>query len=164
MTAADLNDTFADGIDDGAEHAVDAALYGAGLPADTLTLAARYSDLCDRCRDAEGEVDAVKEQMRAIEPVLLERMQESGTQNVRAGRNTLYVKQTFFVSKRSDVETLAIVERLRTHGLGYLVSEGYNAASLKGKLREMLDDGQEVPTDLAALLNIGTAASLGHRR
>lgn len=152
MTANDISTAFSESVD---TPLVDG---------DTLTLASRYSDLCDRFRDAEGEAEALKDQMRAIEPVLLERMQESGTQSIRAGRNTLYVKQTFYVSKRSDTETMNVIEQLRTHGMGYLVSEGYNAAALKGKLREMLDDGQEIPPDLAGLLNIGTAASIGHRR
>jgi hypothetical protein len=45
-----------------------------------------------------------------------------------------------------------------------MVSDGYNASSLKSKVKEYQDQGLEVPESLAGLLNIGEVPRLATRK
>lgn len=131
---------------------------------DMLSLMSEYAELSMRYRDANGEAEMLKDKMAQLEPSILEAMALNGVDNMRVKNLTLYRKTNFFVSKRGDVETQSICDLLRTHGLGYLVADGYSSAALKSKVKEWLDEGAQVPEQLAACLNVGEAIVLATRK
>lgn len=125
---------------------------------------AEYAELQNRKRKHDGELEAIAERLKELEEPLLNDMAEAGIQNVNVAGLTIYKKTDFYVSKRGEVPTAAIVETMRQHGLGYLVSEGYNANSLKSVIREWRDEEKPIPEELASQLNIGETVRLATRK
>ena len=129
----------------------------------------------------EEQLEAAKKKLAAMEDPLAEQMGLMGMQSARVDGMTIYIKRTPYVSKAAGVETESVCEILKHVGLEYMVSEGYNAQSLKSKVKEyqekwrdLDDDYREshaeeytdtgVPRELAKLLSIGERISVETRR
>lgn len=127
------------------------------IPDSDTPLTKQYAALELERRDLESKLKTVKEKARAAEKLLLDEFAATGVSSCRvtvdAGELTLYLKKEYHVTKRSEVSTDALCGLLREAGLGYLVSDGYNAASLKAALVERKAKGGEIPDSLASALN-----------
>ncbi|MDE2103886.1 MAG: hypothetical protein KGL39_42010 [Patescibacteria group bacterium] len=132
-------------------------------PRDFRAMLADYVELEERRRRLEDDLAACKQAASAIEQKLLEQFADIGLQNARVGNLTVYVRHDRYVSRRKEVTNEEMCEILRNLGLGYMVSDGYNAASLKSKIKEYQDHELEVPPALAGALNIGEVPRLATR-
>lgn len=133
-------------------------------PASMVENLKEYARLANELRRVDAETEALKVQARAVEARLLDQFADSGCKSARVGDLTLYVRMDRYVSKRGEVDTDRVCRALRACGLGYMVSDGYNASSLKSKIKEYQDEGVEVPGELAELLNIGEVPRLATRK
>lgn len=127
-------------------------------------LLAEFVALENERREHENRLKIISERVGQLQPVLLDQFADAGMQNARIGDLTVYIRTDRYVSKRGDVSTEQVCGVLRDCGLGYMVSDGYNAMSLKSKIKEYQDSGVEVPQELAAVLNIGEAFRLATRK
>lgn len=123
-----------------------------------------FVELEKKRRDLEAELDDCKKQIAKLQEPLTEHFAASNMQNCKAGGLTVFLKTTKYVNKRSDVETAEICAVLESLGLGYMVSEGYSASSLKSRVNEYLENDEPVPDPLASLLKIGEVTKLATRR
>lgn len=125
---------------------------------------ARFVQLEAERREHEERLKVIGEEAGKLQAALLDQFADTGIQNAKVSGLTVYVRLDRFVSKKSDVSTEQVCEALRDAGLSYMVSDGYNAQSLKSKIREYQTEGVEVPQRLSSLLNIGEVARLATRK
>lgn len=123
-----------------------------------------FTRLENRLRELEEEAARVKAQVGKVGAALMEQFADSGVQSANANGLCVYVRVDRFVSKKGGVPSQAVCDVLRKVGLAYMVEDGYNASSLKSKIKEYQDEGQEVPPELAELLNIGEVPRLAARK
>ena len=116
----------------------------------------RYVDECRKKKKLEAELKELSEQVATLSDTLAEQMAAEGQQNVTmTDGSKLHIRTDRYVTKRGGIPTPAICEILEELGLNYMVAPAYNASSLKSKIKEMQDQGEEIPELLAAALNIG---------
>lgn len=115
-------------------------------------------------REHEDRLKIIQERVGQIQEPLLNHFADTGIQNARVGDLTAYVRMDRYCSKKSEASTEAICQVLRESGLGYMVSDGYNASSLKSKIKEYIDNEIEIPESLSSLLNIGEIPRLATRK
>jgi hypothetical protein len=135
-----------------------------GQSAGLKDVLAEYVQLEHRRRVAENDLQAIKDRISEIEPVLLEHMGELGMQNARCDGLTVYQRRDRYVTKKSELTTQDVVEVLRKCGLGYMISDGYSSSTLKAKVAEWQDDGAEIPEAIVACMNIGETIRLSTRK
>lgn len=125
---------------------------------------AEFVGLEKRRRELEDELKSVEARTAPLQASLLEQFADLGMQSANVYGLCVYVRLDRYVSKRSGVATETVCEALKVCGLGYMVSDGYNAQSLKSKIKEYQDQQIEVPPQLAELLNCGEVPRLVTRR
>lgn len=104
----------------------------------------------------ESELSEINDKLTALSDLLCEQMAAQGVQNVKmTDGSTLYIRTDRYVNKRSGVSQQQVCDVLERLDLGYMVSLGYNAASLKSKVKEMQEQEEAIPEELSTLLNIG---------
>ena len=139
----------------------------AAEPAPTNQLLRQFAQLQLRRRELEEALEVVTKGITALEPEILEYFADQGIQSANVLGLCCYMKTDFFVSKKADkdgVTTQIVCDAMRDFGLGYMVADGYNAASLKSKIKEWLKEGVEVPERLRSLLNIGETTKIATRK
>lgn len=122
-----------------------------------------YAELEHKRRDLEAQLKAVEQQSRELGDVLLDDFGETGMSNANVDGLCVYIRMDRYVSKKSDATMEQVCAALREAGLAYMVSDGYNAASLKSLIKEYNDSCVEVPPKLAELLNVGEVPRLATR-
>lgn len=133
-------------------------------PMTTTEKLKEFARLANLKRDLDAQLSDCTARMAELEPSLIEEMAEAGMQSTNIDDLTLYIRTDKYVSKRGEFTSQQICDCLRKHGMGYMVNDGYNAASLKSKVRELIDDGSGLPDDLKAMLNIGETQRIGSRK
>lgn len=124
----------------------------------------RAGELELRRRELEDQLKVIAEEYKQLESSLIDQFADAGMQNARAAGLTFYIRMDRYCSKKSEFTSDQVCECLTRNGLGYMVSDSYNAASLKSKFKEWGDDGVTPPADLAAMMNIGEIARLATRK
>ncbi|MGH7743706.1 MAG: hypothetical protein ACREQ5_02650 [Candidatus Dormibacteria bacterium] len=131
------------------------------------SLLRRFAELSIRRGVLDAELEVVRKEIAGIEPQLLESFADQGIQNCNILGQCIYVRSDLYVSKKADkdgVTTDDVCKALAKCGLGYMVKDGYSAASLKSKVAEWRKEGVEIPETLATLLNVGETCRLAARK
>lgn len=136
----------------------------AETPATFQAMLAEFVGLEHERREHEEKLKVIAERTAKLQEALLDQFADLGLQNASVKGLTVYVRMDRYVSKAKDATTDAVCHALRECGCGYMVSDGYNAQSLKSKVKEWQDAGVEVPAALAGLLNIGEIPRLATRK
>lgn len=124
----------------------------------------RAGELELRRRELEDELKIIAEEYKQLESSLIDQFADAGMQNARASGLTFYVRMDRYCSKKSEFTSDQVCQCLTRNGLGYMVADSYNAASLKSKFKEWQELGVEPPADLAGMMNIGEVARLATRK
>ena len=127
-------------------------------------LLAEFVKLEHERREHEDRLKVIGERLTKLREPLIDHFADTGIQNANVDGLTVYVRMDRYCSKRGDATTDQVCAALKAAGCGYMVADGYNAASLKSKVKEWTDQGVEVPGELASLLNIGEVARLATRK
>lgn len=133
---------------------------------------AAYARLHRVRRELEDATKAIAAASEKLEPLILEDMAMNGLRNMRVdvgggeSMTVMTIDQRFVTKKatRDGVTTDMICETLRQLGMGDMVSEGYSASRLKAKVLEMIDEGVEIPHQLARLINVTEVTKLTTRK
>jgi hypothetical protein len=144
---------------------------GQGDAVDTLEAPASFQGMLKEFvaleherRQHDDRLKQIAERVDKLAPTLLDQFADAGIQNANVDGLTVYVRVDRYVSKRGDASTEQVCQVLKDCGLGYMVSDGYNASSLKSKVKEFQEEGVAVPEALAAMLNIGEVPRLATRK
>lgn len=132
-----------------------------------MNLAKQFGSMIARKREIEDELRAVKSEIAALEPLLLEEMRNNQMErlsvNTGSGSVTLYTHK-MLVAKPKDGDRLQVVETLKSNGLADLVSENYNSNTLSAYVREHLANGEMLPAPLAEVIETEEIVSVRGRR
>lgn len=115
---------------------------------DALRIAGEYAVLYDQARELEDELDALRKKMASRQSWLVEQLQLQGAKSVSVGGRTIYQIHDLVVSKAAGVssEQVALALRSVDANLAGLVSETFQASSLKAAVKEMrsraIDSGE----------------------
>lgn len=129
-----------------------------------LTLLKEAGELELARREHEDKLKVISERWKQIEPILLDQFADSGMQNARAAGLTFYIRTDRYCSKKGEFTSEQVCQCLTRNGLGYMVADSYNAASLKSKFKEWSDGNVEPPADLVAMMNLGEVSRLATRK
>lgn len=155
---------FREGFDDEIPD-VPEAVEGQPPTEDTLELGALWSKLETMRRTLEDKLKDLKDSQRKLGRVLYDRCVENGVRNIPVGGFTLRPTRKLWVNKNQDVDQQQICSALRVMGRSDLVSEGYNASSVKSLIGEVLENSPDgtLPPELGALFQYGYHEEIGAR-
>lgn len=136
----------------------------APVSGDFLALMKELEAIDLEIREHEERLKVLAERRKQLELVAIDIYADQGLQNFRTKQLVFFVAMERYCSKKAEYTTDQICESLKRNGLGYMVGDSYNAASLKSKFKEWAEGGVEPPEELAAMLNIGETARLRSRK
>lgn len=105
---------------------------------EVLTVAEDYVRLRAEAAKLDEQSEELKTKIKAREAWLLEQMAAHGTSKLTVCGKTLFQTKDLIVSKGTGVQTEQLIELLRSHGLGDLVSDSYSAGTLKARVKEYI--------------------------
>lgn len=123
-----------------------------------------FTQLENRRRELELELESVNKRAAVLKPQLIEDMAEAGIENTRCGGLSVFTRLDWWVHRKSEVPAQDLCDALKQIGRGDMVADGYNAASLKALVLEWKRDEQEVPPVLADKIDVGSKVNLVTRR
>lgn len=126
-----------------------------------------YVALAKRLRELESDLDVTKRRMRELEPLLLEEFGLAGIQNINCDGICVYVRKEWHVNKKSEAEgvtTALLLTRLKANGFSDLCHESYSAPALKSRVLEIIENDDEIPSEVAECLNIQQVLKLVTRK
>ena len=124
---------------------------------------AEYAALEDREDAIDAEKKGISKRKGELEKVIMPWFTNAGIQSLRmAGGRTLYLNSRV-TSKLIGVTKEQVAELLKKLGHADMVSIAYNTNSLNALLTEMRD-GDGIPAELAAVLEINALVRLGSQR
>jgi len=107
------------------------------MAATTADLVNRFIELDEQRKAKEGEVDAIKEELRLLEPLLMERFENAGMQSMKSAKGTtLYIRREIWAGAAEGAEEL-LLSSLKAVGLGDMVKEKVNTQTLSAYVREV---------------------------
>jgi hypothetical protein len=98
----------------------------------------QFATLEHERRELEAKLKDIEGRASKLAAALLDDFADNGIQNTRCDGLTIYVRTDRYVSKKKDVETQTICDLLESLGRGDMVSDGYNASSLKSWVLEQI--------------------------
>jgi len=126
-------------------------------------LADRLLELRERKEQLSEQLKAVNAELEEVDRQLAELMLAEEIQNfVRSGR-MFYLKTETYVSAAADRKP-ELIQWLKDHGLGDIVQETVHPRTLSAAVKEMLEEDDELPPDLAELVNIFEKTTVSLRR
>lgn len=128
-------------------------------------LGAEFEELMRRKKRCADEDKAIAARIAELEMELLEEMTANGLQNMTTtGGMSLFKRVDRFVAVADGYTKEQLVHELAQHDQTRdLVAPTYNANSLRSRLREIEENGEELPESLARLIKIIERDRIGHR-
>ena len=113
-----------------------------------MTKLRRFAELTERKKAIEAEEKAIKAEMDALEPVVIEMMADQGLKNANINGRTYYINRRLFAGPDEGYDKTNVSNALKAAGLGDYVTESYNSNSLAGYVRSVIKEA--TPEDLEA--------------
>ena len=133
------------------------------MSATLFELADRLRELRDRKAALEDELKQVNAEIERVDQELAKAMVAEEIQNFVRGDKLYYLKTETYVSAAADRKP-ELIQWLKDHGLGDIVQETVHPRTLSATIREMLDESDELPPDLAELVNVFEKTTVGLRK
>lgn len=128
-------------------------------------LAAQFEVLVHRKKKAATDEKDLGQQIAAVEEELLEAMGDAGLQNVRTDSGlTLYRTVEKFYGPAEGVKPEELITELARHPETMdLVEPKYNSNSLRSRLKEIEENGELLPEELASKIRVIERDRVRHR-
>lgn len=131
-------------------------------PAEKRALYARYMTTRDK---KQGELDAVTEQLKALEQAIVEDFMETGEKSARlvTGQLVHLVNRTA-VNKKPGIDSDTYLAAIRAADLGVFIKPNVSAQALAKHVRELEKNDEPLPDVLANVLNVHHIITVGVRK
>lgn len=133
------------------------------MSAALFELADRLRTLKDRKAELEDELKQVNAEIERVDQELAQAMVAEEIQNFVRGDKLYYLKTETYVSAVAERKP-ELIEWLKANGLGDIVQEAVHPRTLSATIREMMEESDELPPDLAELVNIFEKTTVGLRK
>jgi hypothetical protein len=134
-------------------------------PTSTAGMVRRLSYLKVRAEAAEVEGKAYRQEYEELRASLAEQMLEEGQSSSTVDGFTAYFAPRYSFARASEEVTSGdIQDALRESGQEHLVSSTYSYQKVLAYLRELVEDGAEVPEPLARLIEFKRTDEVRLRR
>jgi len=116
--------------------------------------------------ELDEKTKACKAELLLLESELLEEMKKIGEESYRMNGRTYHHRKELTVRAGTGYKMVHICKMLEMEGFGHIVSNdpSYKPATLKATVKELLDDGQQVPDLMKDALYIKEAVRLRSRK
>jgi hypothetical protein len=114
------------------EGEVTAEVQASGLPMDKLK---RFAELSRKAKVIKADADAVNDEMKQLESIILMAFEREGVQNMKVDGMTLYLHSQVWASAK-DGDKDGAMQALKANGLGHFVQESFNTQTLSAWVRE----------------------------
>ena len=106
------------------------------MAATTADLVNQFIELDAKKKQADDDLEAIKEQMAELEPQIMERFENAGMQSMKSKQGVvLYIRRQLFAGAVEGA-TVLLTESLKSAGLGDLVKEAVNSQRLSSWVTE----------------------------
>jgi len=130
--------------------------------------ARKFAALLSKKRKLETELERAKEEMKELEPLLLDQMRDENMPKlnliVDGESMTLYPHSVVWLYPGDEYDREDVVRALKRARLGEFVKENYNTSTLSAWARERLSEGQALPPTVERVVKIEERISLRGRR
>ena len=107
------------------------------MAATTADLVNRFIELDEMRKSKEGELESIKDELKTLEPLLMERFENAGMQSMKSAKGTtLYIRREIWAGAAEGAEEL-LLSSLKAVGLGDMVKEKVNTQTLSAYVREV---------------------------
>ena len=120
----------------------------------SMEIAKEYLACANQKKDLEGQINTLKARMGFLEPQLTDYFALQGLQNLRLDGGQLVLTKDVVSNFIADDDHEEAFAAFREAGLGYLVKEGINAQSLKGYVREVEKNDEEIPEGIRPFIHV----------
>jgi len=134
-----------------------------GTADDIFSLADRLQGLKQQKSQLEDEIKAVNAEISETESKVAGLMLEEEMQNFTRNGLIFYLSTKIYASAVADRKE-ELFAWLKENGYGDLVYETVNANSLAAFIREQLEEVEELPEELAKLVNVYEKTTVGMRK
>ena len=131
--------------------------------ATVFELADRLLELRDRKAELEELLKGVNAEIERTNQQLAEAMVAEELQSFVRGDKLFYLRTETYVSPAAE-RKLELIEWLKANGLGDIVQETVHPRTLSATVKEMLEEDDELPPDLAELVTVFEKTTVGLRR
>lgn len=122
-----------------------------------------YIELEKRKKKLQSELNKVKKKLNKLEGDLLEYFEETGTSSINRNGITLYLHSQLWANPiNGDYERAC--KALKDAGLDDYVRERFNTHQVSAFVREIKEQGEDLPEQLEENLNIHERFSLRSRK
>lgn len=98
---------------------------------------ARFAELTATKKELNAQLLEIEPQLRALEPILLGYLGQTGYDSVKVGGFTMSPVRVPWVYPVTGITRQTVCEALKISGLGRFVKEGFNTRSLTAYVREL---------------------------
>jgi len=99
-------------------------------------------------RDLEAKLAEVKKFIEDVEPIVREKFLQEGTKSINKNDNTVYLRRMFKVKHKDGVSRPDVTNALVELGYDELTKFDYDYRRLCATIKEMIENDEEVPTEL----------------
>lgn len=118
--------------------------------------------LADRIKELNAELDEIKAEHDALEAKLLDEWATEGITSIKLDDRTLYVSCRTYATFPQGKD--AAVEVLKTGDHADIVQETVNSNTASALVRELTQDGGELPASWVGIIGVGERYSIGIRK
>ena len=134
------------------------------MSAALFELADRLRTLKDRKAELEDELKQVNAEIERVDQELAQAMVAEEIQNFVRGDKLYYLKTETYVSAVAERKP-ELIEWLKANGYDSIVQETVHPRTLSATVKELKEEyGDELPPDLAELVNVFEKTTVGLRK
>ena len=131
-------------------------------PNDLAGLLAKYTELCEEKVVAAAALKAIQDGLNEVEEPLLEKLAEAGIQSINCNGRTVYRSSTISVTMLPETDRATMAEILIRNGLPGCIQLG--SQSISSVYRELNENGEQLPPEVAAIVNVRNEVVLRSRK
>lgn len=128
-----------------------------------LLLADRYKELRDKKNELNSQLKSLNKELEQMERDLADMMVNEEMQSFDRQGYKFYLSTRTYASPKAERKD-ELFAWLKTNGYGDLVKETVHAMTLASFVKEQLEETDELPADLADLVNVYDKTGVNVRR
>lgn len=128
-----------------------------------IELATKLKELKDKKKETEQLLKTLEAEIEETEALLSQEMVNSEVQNFNKDGTTFYLQTKTYASIRPDCKQ-DVYDWLKANGYESLVYETVNAQRFSAFIKELLEEEDELPTELKDKVNVFEKITVGMRK